>query len=111
MNVEDKAGNEARQRKREERLWELLVTVWHAPQERCLMGGRITEIRIRKPDYEGGPVKLVVKGVDDTGKYVGFSEGLDTPIGVLAVLDRIRSGQMKWREDRPYQPRLPGVEE
>lgn len=106
MNVEDKAGNEARQRRREERLWRLLECVWHHSSGGNLMDGRITEIRIRKPDYEGGPVKLVIKGLDESGKYVGFSEGIDTPTGVLAVLDRIKAGQMKWREDKPYQPRL-----
>lgn len=107
MNVEDRVGNEARQRRREERLWRLLECVWHHSQGGNLMDGRITEIRIRKPDYEGGPARLIVKGMDESGKYVGFSEGIDTPTGLLAVLDRIKAGQMKWREDRPYQPRLP----
>lgn len=103
MSQLENAKDAAKLQRRMADLWYMLDRLWGGGNGEGMMNGTITEIRIRRPQYPGGPTTIVVKGVDEQGRFVGFSEAVDTPLAVHGVLARIQAGQMKWREDRPWQ--------
>jgi hypothetical protein len=76
-----------------------------------LIDGQITEIRIRRRNPETGEVLVIVKARDEEMSYVGFHSEPETELALKGALERVRNGQMRWREDqyekRSGQMRLP----
>lgn len=65
-------------------------------------GTEIHELRLRAPTEEGGDWLLVCKGTVDTQRLVAFHGAGSLGEALRGGYERLRNGQMKWREDMPY---------
>lgn len=91
-----------------ERLFMLLYAWTEGKGTGRLMEGNLTEVRIRAPRYEGDEVMVICKGEIDGYKVVGFHTADDPGTALKGALERVRNGQLKWREDKGY---IPGKQE
>jgi hypothetical protein len=91
---------EAAHSERAKNLWLRLAKLWSVSEEHRIMAGRITEIRIKRPRFEGDEVMVIVKAVDDSRLFVAFSTGLDAPTALASALARAEQQVLKWREDQ-----------
>lgn len=64
----------------------------------------IKEIRVRAPRFDGDTVMVIMKGTVDGVMVVGFHTADDAGTALKGALERAMNGQLKWREDRPWQP-------
>lgn len=76
-----------------------LSRLWDVAEEHRIMAGKITEIRIKKPRYEGDEIMVIVKAEDDEGRFVAFSTGIDAPSALATALARADQEALKWRPD------------
>jgi hypothetical protein len=88
-----------------ERLLVLMERVWHPLESARLMEGNITEIRVRGPKNGSPEIMVIVKAEVDGTLFVGFHSADTYGDALKGALERIQNGQLKWREDKPFQPK------
>ena len=84
-------------------MWLLLTRLWDVAGEVQLMDGQITEIRIKRPRFDGDDTMVIVKALAEGKKYVSFHTSGDAPSALVGALSRLDAQQLKWREDQYLQ--------
>lgn len=78
-------------------------------KERGVTDMQLIELRIKRDSRPGGGFLGIAKVRQDGHNLVGFRSG-DDPVEVISkVGDMVANNQLKLREDKPFQPTLPGV--
>ena len=83
------------------------VTLWELQkwmEATTVTDTRIREIRIKKPTEESAEYLFIVKGKVDGKPSVGFHSAADLDTGLKGLKDRLENKDLKFREDRPYEP-------
>lgn len=95
---------EARAKRARERTQLLLWMLDSWMREEDMQGMVIDQIVIRNGRDRGDEPLVIVKARFEGRKYVGFHSATDVEAAVQGALERVRNQDMKWREDRPYEP-------
>lgn len=65
-------------------------------------GVRVTELRVRLPSPDRPECLVVVKGMKDGQRLVGFHSGTDPGDTLKGAIERTHNGTMVWRGERPF---------
>jgi hypothetical protein len=88
-------------------LWLGMTLLWDVHEGRQVMDGQITEIRIKRPRFEGDDTMVIVKALADGKKFVAFHTSDSAPGALAGAMARLEQKQLKWREDAYQTDLLP----
>ncbi len=100
--AEQKAVERLSRRRRRLQLLLMMLDEWFEAN-----GGpdmQITEIRVRSGRGRGGQPLVIVKATYEGQRIIGFHSADDAEAALAGALERVKTAQMKWREDHPYEP-------
>lgn len=66
----------------------------------------ITEVRLRSTGDGSGYVLAIIKAQSAQGPVIAFHKDVDFSEALTVLAERLQGGNLKWREDVPYQHRL-----